>query len=202
MNAGAEWSQGYVTDVSYTNSYFRELSPAWLNHVAAMQGAPTERRFWSDLLAIREVAAKQMEVMRANREIGASLDAEVTLYLDAKTRAELEPYADELRFFFITSGLTLDDDASAPAEAAPVDTLHDENRFASVAVRRSANPKCIRCWHHRADVGVDPTLPAAVEVVDQQVQSGVVHADVRRAPHLAHPRLLQHGAVRPAAGLP
>jgi SAM-dependent methyltransferase len=39
MNAGAEWSQGYVTDVSYTNSYFRELSPAWLNHVAAMQGA-------------------------------------------------------------------------------------------------------------------------------------------------------------------
>ncbi len=39
MNAGAEWSQGYVTDVSYTNSYFRELSPTWLNHVAAMQGA-------------------------------------------------------------------------------------------------------------------------------------------------------------------
>jgi len=39
MNAGAEWSQGYVTDVSYTNSYFRELSPVWLNHVAAMQGA-------------------------------------------------------------------------------------------------------------------------------------------------------------------
>ncbi|MES1151392.1 MAG: class I SAM-dependent methyltransferase [Dongia sp.] len=39
MNAGAEWSQGYVTDVSYTNSYFRELSPIWLNHVAAMQGA-------------------------------------------------------------------------------------------------------------------------------------------------------------------
>jgi isoleucyl-tRNA synthetase len=135
------------------------LFETWYRDLAAMQGAPTERRFWSDLLAIREVAAKQMEVMRANREIGASLDAEVTLYLDAKTRAELEPYADELRFFFITSGLTLDDDASAPAEAAPVDTLHDENRFASVAVRRSANPKCIRCWHHRADVGVDPAHP-------------------------------------------
>ena len=39
MNAAAEWSQGYVTDVSYTNSYFRELSPVWLNHVAAMHGA-------------------------------------------------------------------------------------------------------------------------------------------------------------------
>jgi SAM-dependent methyltransferase len=39
MSAGASWSQGYVTDVSYTNSFFRELSPAWLNHVAMANGA-------------------------------------------------------------------------------------------------------------------------------------------------------------------
>jgi SAM-dependent methyltransferase len=39
MSAGAGWSQGYVTDVSYTNSFFRELSPAWLNHVAMSNGA-------------------------------------------------------------------------------------------------------------------------------------------------------------------
>lgn len=39
MSAGAGWSQGYVTDVSYTNSFFRELSPAWLNHVAMASGA-------------------------------------------------------------------------------------------------------------------------------------------------------------------
>jgi SAM-dependent methyltransferase len=39
MSGGAGWSQGYVTDVSYTNSFFRELSPAWLNHVAMANGA-------------------------------------------------------------------------------------------------------------------------------------------------------------------
>jgi SAM-dependent methyltransferase len=39
MSAAAGWSQGYVTDVSYTNSFFRELSPAWLNHVAMSNGA-------------------------------------------------------------------------------------------------------------------------------------------------------------------
>jgi SAM-dependent methyltransferase len=39
MSAGAGWSQGYVTDVNYTNSFFRELSPAWLNHVAMANGA-------------------------------------------------------------------------------------------------------------------------------------------------------------------
>ena len=48
MNAGADWSQGYVTDVAYTNSFFRELSPAWLNHVAVSSGAhprPLEEAF-------------------------------------------------------------------------------------------------------------------------------------------------------------
>jgi SAM-dependent methyltransferase len=48
MNAGADWSKGYVTDVAYTNSFFRELSPVWLNHVAAANGAhprPLEEGF-------------------------------------------------------------------------------------------------------------------------------------------------------------
>jgi isoleucyl-tRNA synthetase len=135
------------------------LFETWYDGLSALQGAPEQRRFWADLLAIREVAAKQMEGMRANREIGASLEAEVTLHLDAKTKAELEPYADELRFFFITSELTLDKDADAPAEAAPVDSLHADNRFASVMVRKTDHKKCIRCWHYRADVGSNPAHP-------------------------------------------
>jgi SAM-dependent methyltransferase len=32
-------SHGYVTDTSYTDQFFRELSPAWLNYVAALNGA-------------------------------------------------------------------------------------------------------------------------------------------------------------------
>ena len=34
------WSQGYVTDASYADTFFRELSPVWLNYVAALNGAP------------------------------------------------------------------------------------------------------------------------------------------------------------------
>jgi isoleucyl-tRNA synthetase len=135
------------------------LFETWYDGLSALQGSAAQRRFWSDLLAIREVAAKQMEVMRANREIGASLEAEVTLHLDATTRAELEPFADELRFFFITSELSLDSDADAPAEAAPVDSLHAEKRFASVMVRKTDHRKCVRCWHYRADVGSNPAHP-------------------------------------------
>ena len=41
MNDNAGWSQGYVTDTSYADKFFRELSPAWLNYVAAVNaGSP------------------------------------------------------------------------------------------------------------------------------------------------------------------
>ena len=30
--------QGYVTDASYTDRFFRELSPSWLAYVAALHG--------------------------------------------------------------------------------------------------------------------------------------------------------------------
>ncbi|MGH8121441.1 MAG: zinc finger domain-containing protein [Rudaea sp.] len=33
-----------------------------------------------------------------------------------------------------------------------------ETRFA-ISESRSENPKCIRCWHHRPDVGVNPAHP-------------------------------------------
>jgi len=135
------------------------LFETWYDGLAALQGSPAQRKFWSDLLAIREVASKQLEIMRGNREIGASLEAEVTLHLDAKTRAEFVPYAEELRFFFITSELTLDDDADAPTDAAPVESLRTEGRFASVHVRKTDEKKCIRCWHYRPDVGSNPEHP-------------------------------------------
>ena len=34
----SNWSQGYVTEVLYTEHFFRELSPSWLNYVATISG--------------------------------------------------------------------------------------------------------------------------------------------------------------------
>jgi SAM-dependent methyltransferase len=34
----SNWSQGYVTEVLYTEHFFRELSPSWLNYVAVQGG--------------------------------------------------------------------------------------------------------------------------------------------------------------------
>src|SRR3954463_15029003 len=39
---------GYVTDTTYADTFFRELSPTWLNYVAALNGArttPLDSRF-------------------------------------------------------------------------------------------------------------------------------------------------------------
>ncbi len=44
----ADWAQGYVTDTIYTDNFFRELSPSWLNYVAALRGSlpiPLDRPF-------------------------------------------------------------------------------------------------------------------------------------------------------------
>lgn len=34
----SDWAAGYVTDAIYTDGFYRELSPAWINYVAALKG--------------------------------------------------------------------------------------------------------------------------------------------------------------------
>ena len=93
------------------------------------------------LLALREQVAKTLEPMRASGEIGAALDAEITIHCRAEEFAWLSPLADELRFYFISGDVTVVQGGDA------------------VSAVVSAKPKCIRCWHHRADVGVNPDHP-------------------------------------------
>ena len=93
------------------------------------------------LLALREQVAKVLEPMRAGGEIGAALDAEITIQCSAEEFAWLSPLADELRFYFISGDVTVVQGGDA------------------VSAVVSAKPKCIRCWHHRADVGAHADHP-------------------------------------------
>ena len=124
--------------------------------LAAPQGTSEQRKFWSDLLAIRAGVSKLLEGMRNAGEIGAALQSEVTLHADPALHARLAPVAEELRFFFITSGLQLADVASKPANAQSVEI---EGAQVWISARVSAGKKCIRCWHYRADVGMNPEHP-------------------------------------------
>ncbi|TCO80280.1 isoleucyl-tRNA synthetase [Plasticicumulans lactativorans] len=107
-------------------------------------GAP----YWERLLDVREVVSKELEKLRVAGGIGASLDAEVDLYASGELQADLARLDDELRFVLITSDAHVHPLAERPPHA--VETL---DGALAIAVAPSAFTKCVRCWHHREDVG-------------------------------------------------
>ena len=106
--------------------------------------------YWQDVLAVRNAVKKELEKLRVAGDIGSSLDAEVDLYCDADWLARLSRLEDELRFVLITSYARLHPLGEQTAEAISVDL--DGARMA-IQVMPSAYGKCVRCWHHREDVG-------------------------------------------------
>ena len=97
---------------------------------------------WDRIRAIRDLANKEIEAVRATGGIGSSLQANLTITAPAQDHALLASLGDDLKFVFIVSQLAL-------AEGAEL----------GVAVAPSADTKCERCWHWRADVGKDPAHP-------------------------------------------
>ena len=65
--------------------------------------------------------------------------------------------ADELRFLLITSEARVHEASSAPAGAAAAFGPGEGGVW--IAVQPSSDPKCLRCWHRRPDVGSDARHP-------------------------------------------
>jgi isoleucyl-tRNA synthetase len=129
-------------------STWYELPPAFYTECEILSRMGTN--FWQRIIDVRDAVSKELEKLRVAGNIGSSLDAEVDLYADEHTRRVLQAIGDELRFVLITSYVRIHDAESAPAEAV---TASVPNFSFSIRVSPSAHPKCIRCWHHREDVG-------------------------------------------------
>ena len=126
------------------------LFETWYDGLAATQNSPEQRRYWADLLAIRDTASRVLEGMRKAEQIGAALEAKLAIHAGAAAVARYAPVADELRFFFITSELHLDLAGGQPADAVLTE-LEGADVWVSATVSHAA--KCVRCWHRRNDVG-------------------------------------------------
>ncbi|UJJ58931.1 isoleucine--tRNA ligase [Rhodanobacter denitrificans] len=126
------------------------LFETWYDGLAATQNSPEQRRWWADLLAIRDTGARVLEGMRKAELIGAALEAKLAIHADEATVARYAPAASELRFFFITSEVRLDLAGSQPADAVLTE-LEGADAWVSATVSGAA--KCVRCWHRRDDVG-------------------------------------------------
>ena len=106
-------------------------------------GTPDEALLakWSRIRAVRELVNKQIETVRSEGRVGASLQANVAVTVEPADHALLASLGDDLRFAFITSAVTL-------AAGTP-----------TVEVTPATASKCERCWHYVDDVGADSAHP-------------------------------------------
>lgn len=116
----------------------------------------TDQALLDDLNQVRQVVLKRIEELRSSAGMGGSLEATVDLYLGPEQLARLSAASSELRFYLITSGCQLHALSAAPADALSI-RLHESE--AKAVVRAASGQKCVRCWHHREDVGTHAEHP-------------------------------------------
>ena len=103
------------------------------------------RARWDQLFLLREPVMKALELARAEKRIGKSLDAAVTVYApDKETYALLDAFRAELPTVFIVSQVALEN------AAAPEGTVIDEGPI-GVTVTAAAGEKCDRCWNYTTE---------------------------------------------------
>jgi isoleucyl-tRNA synthetase len=107
---------------------------------------------WDKIRDLRRVVTGAIELERAQKRIGSSLQAEAEIFADADTVAALDGV--DLAEICITSGGTLH--AGAPPDGAF--TLPDVTGIA-VRIAVAAGEKCQRCWKVLPEVGTVPDHP-------------------------------------------
>ncbi len=124
---------------------------------------------WAKIRELRRAVTGALEVERAEKRIGSSLEAHPIVYAETGDRDLFEGLdAAEL---FITSGATFS------VEAAPEDAFRTEDP-GGVAVQpnRAEGEKCGRCWKVLPEVGQDPDYPdtcrRCADVVRQSDKGG------------------------------
>ncbi len=116
--------------------------------------ADMDLAFWEQVQAVKQAVNKAIEEARNRKELRANLAADATLYVDDRLAGLLGRLGDELRFVTITSTATL-----APLADAPADLPDSAVAGLKVRVAPSPHDKCVRCWHHRPDIGTHPEHP-------------------------------------------
>jgi isoleucyl-tRNA synthetase len=104
--------------------------------------------FWAELLKVRGEVNKVIEQARADKRVGGSLEATVTLYADADLAQKLTSLGDELRFVLLTSGTQVADYALATSEAQQSELV----KGLKIALHKAEGEKCPRCWHYATDI--------------------------------------------------
>lgn len=133
----AELSSDPATDSIFYHTYHR-----FPNFPA--EQAEQLQADWSRIRHIRTEVQKTLETLRAAGSIGAALEAEVCIQANETDAALLQRLGDELKFILITS-------------STQVKPSGEDLQIQAYKIHAN---KCERCWHHVADVGLNPEHPS------------------------------------------
>jgi isoleucyl-tRNA synthetase len=98
---------------------------------------------WNRIREIRDAVNKDIEALRAAGKVGSSLQANVTLSVEAADHALLQSLGADLKYAFITSAIKL-----------------VAGHGLSTLVLATNDLKCERCWHYTPDVGSNAEHPS------------------------------------------
>ena len=121
--------------------------------IADGAGDPKEAEAWTALRSLREEVLKALEEARNAKLIGGGLEAEVCITAPEPLFSVLSQHADQLRYLFIVSAVTLQQGASGNGSSSGV----------SVTVGKAPGLKCERCWNYSTHVGEDTKYPTVCE---------------------------------------
>jgi isoleucyl-tRNA synthetase len=139
------WRERYPHVDSVHLEQFRAIPAEWRDEALAEK--------WRKVKQVRRVVTGALELERAEKKIGSSLEAAPVVHVtDPELAAAIEGV--DMAEIAITSGLTLKADA-APAGAY----VQDDVRGVAVVPALAAGTKCARSWRYTDDVGSDAEFP-------------------------------------------
>ena len=102
---------------------------------------------WERILRLKDIVAKELETARAEKKIGHSLNAKVTIYAEEGQYDFIKENLELLRTVFIISDLDVQKNERK-----------DEVKL-GVKVEQAPGEKCERCWMYSTTVGEDKENP-------------------------------------------
>jgi isoleucyl-tRNA synthetase len=147
FTAEEAWLARYPSDEGSVHlETFPTLPTSWRNNALADE--------WEQIKRVRRVVTGALEIERAAKRIGSSLEAAPQVFIqDHELLATLEGI--DFAEVCITSGIEVSD-GEAPADAFTLPDVPD----VAVVPRKAAGQKCARSWRYTKDVGSDPEFPA------------------------------------------
>jgi isoleucyl-tRNA synthetase len=138
------WTTRFPAELSSVHMMnFARALPEWRDDDIAKR--------WDMIRNVRSTVTGALEVQRASKVIGSSLEAAPDVYVKADATDMQALRSVDLAEICITSGLTLHE-GDGPQEAFRQDNV-------AVVFKKAEGAKCARSWKISMDIGSDPDFP-------------------------------------------